>query len=87
VKGATDTKEVTVVFPKSDDVRWHKVKKYTEGQQGIWLLHKAQKQDAEGIAPKILAAMPSVGEALTAVHSADFLSLDELGRVKALLDQ
>lgn len=87
VKGEPDTREVTVAFPSSDDVRWHKVPKYTEGQQGIWLLHKAARQDARGIAPKVLAAVPSAGDALTAVHPADFLSLDELGRVKALLKE
>jgi hypothetical protein len=87
VKGKKDTREVTVVFPQSDDVRWHKVAKYTEGQQGIWLLHKAARQDTKGIAPKVLAALPAAADALTAVHSADFLPLDELGRVKALLQE
>ena len=87
VKGAKNTKEVSVLFPNSDDVRWHKVPKYSEGQQGIWLLHKARKQDPKGIAPKVFAAMPAVGEALTAVHSTDFLPLEELGRVKALLQK
>lgn len=87
VKGKKSTKEVTVAFPGSDDVRWHKVPKYTTGQQGIWLLHNARKQDARGIAPKVFSAIPSAGDALTAVHSADFLPLEDLGRVKALLHE
>ena len=87
VKGKKSTKEVTVVFPGSDDVRWHKIPKYTQGQQGIWLLHKARRQDSKGIAPKVFAAIPAVGDALTAVHSADFLPLEDLGRVKALLQE
>lgn len=87
VKGKKGTREVTVAFPGSDDVRWHKVPKYTTGQQGIWLLHNARKQDARGIAPKVFSAIPTAGDALTAVHSADFLPLEELGRVKALLHE
>jgi hypothetical protein len=85
VKGKKGTKAVKVLFPQSDDVRWHKVAKYTTGQQGIWLLHKAATQDATGIAAKAFPAIAAAGDALTAAHDADFLSLDELGRVKALL--
>ncbi len=85
VKGKKGTKQVKVLFPRSDDVRWHKVAKYAIGQQGIWLLHKAATQDAAGIATKAFPAIAAAGDALTAAHSADFLSLDELGRIKALL--
>jgi hypothetical protein len=87
VKGQKNTKEVKVLFPKSDDIRWHKVNKYTEGQKGIWLLQKGQQQDTEGIHPKILAAIPSNTKVLTALHPVDFLPINELGKVKSLLNQ
>lgn len=85
VKGKKDTTRVTVLFPQSDDIRWHKVHKYAKGQQGIWLLQKGRNQDPEGIAPKVLAAIPPGSEVMTALHAADFQPLNELGRVKALL--
>jgi hypothetical protein len=85
VKGKKGTGEVSVVFPQSDDVRWHRVRKFSPGQRGIWLLHKGSAPAARGLAPKAAAALTAVGDALTAVDAADFLPLEELGRVKALL--
>jgi hypothetical protein len=84
IKGKKGTKEVTVLFPNSDDVRWHKVRKYSPGEKGIWLVQRGVKQDARGIAPKLLAALPENTDALTTLHPVDFLPLHELGRVKAL---
>jgi hypothetical protein len=85
VKGKKGTKEVTVLFPSSDDIQWHKAAKFTEGQKGIWLLQKGKKQDTKGLAPKALAAIPSDKDVLTTLHPADFQPLGELGRVKSLL--
>lgn len=85
VKGKKDVKKVTVLFPQSDDIRWHKVAKYRQGQQGIWILQKGRKQDRAGIARKVFDAIPAGPEVMTAVHGADYLPLTELGRVKALL--
>ena len=85
VKGKKNTKEVKVVFPQSDDVRWHKFKKFSEGQQGIWLLQKGTKQNPKGIPPKVMAAIPQGKDILTTLHPVDFLSLNELGKVKSLL--
>ena len=85
VKGKKGTHELKVLFPQSDDVRWHKVPKYSPGQQGIWLLHKGSTPAAHGLPAKAARALPAVGDALTAVNAADFLPLEELGRVKALL--
>ena len=87
VKGRRGTREVNVVFPDSDDVRWRKVPKYREGQQGIWLLHKGAVPASHGLAPKAAAALPQLGDALTAVNKNDYLPLEELGRVKALLQK
>ena len=85
VKGRRGTREVNVVFPQSDDVRWQKVPKYHTGQQGIWLLHWGSVPASHGLAPKAAAALPQLGDALTAVNKNDYLPLEELGRVKALL--
>lgn len=84
LKGAA-APEMKVLFPKSDDVRWHGVQKFEEGQQGIWLLQNSQDQNTNGIAPKLLAAIPRDVPALTALHSMDFLQLHDLGKVKSLL--
>jgi hypothetical protein len=85
VKGQPDTTEVNVVFPLSDDVRWRGSPKYHAGQQGIWLLHRGDVPESHG--PATRAAAADVGDVLTALNPTDFLPLEELGRVKALLDQ
>lgn len=85
LKGAA-APEVKVLFPKSDDVRWYGVNKFEEGQQGIWLLQNSQNQNTAGIAPRLLAAIPRE-PALTALHTNDFVPLDDLGKIKSLLQQ
>jgi hypothetical protein len=40
---------------------------------------------SHGLAPKAAAALPQLSDALTAVNKNDYLPLEELGRVKALL--
>src|ERR1017187_3655339 len=85
LKGRKGTRQVSVLFPKSDDVRWHTTAKYTEGQKGIWIVQKGRKQDSRGIGPKVFAAIPSGKDVLTTLPPSDFLPLNELGRVKSLL--
>lgn len=84
IKGRKGVKQVTVQFPASDDVRWHKVKKYEVGEQGIWMLQPGAKQDTQGIPAKLLAALPVGPDVLTTLHDVDFLPLHELERVRAL---
>lgn len=84
IKGKKGVKQVTVHFPESDDIRWYNVKKYAVGEQGIWLLQPGAKQDPKGITAKRLAALPVGPDVLTTLHTADFLPLHELERVKAL---
>ena len=84
IKGRPGVKQATVLFPNSDDVRWHDIRKYAAGQQGIWLLQPGVKQDAAGISPKVLASVPAGADVMTSLHDADFLPLHELERVKAL---
>jgi hypothetical protein len=85
VKGKKNVKQVKVLFPDSDDVRWHKVGKYAAGQQGVWLLQPGQRQDSKGIPAKVMAAVPAGRDVLTALHSCDYLPLHELERIRALV--
>jgi hypothetical protein len=87
VKGPNDAKEVQVLFPESDDVRWYGIQKYKEGQQGIWLLQQGKTQSQRGIPPKVFAAIPERADVYTAIHAEDYLPLHELGRVKSLLNK
>ena len=85
IKGQKSKKDVKVIFPKSDDVRWYKVAKFDVGQQGVWLLQKGKDQDVKGIPPRLLDALPETGDVFTALHDKDFLPLNELGKVKSLI--
>ena len=87
VKGRKSTREVNVVFPQSDDVRWRRVPKYHTGQQGIWLLHRGSVPASHGLPAKGAASVPRAATALTAATPMDYLPLEELGRVKALLNK
>ncbi len=85
LKGSKSKKDVKVLFPKSDDVRWYKVAKFDVGQQGVWLLQKGKDQEVKGIPPKLLEALPETGDVFTALHDKDFLPLNELDKVKSLI--
>jgi len=87
LKGEKNTKEVKVLFPKSDDVRWYNVHKYSEGQQGVWLLQQGKQQDQKGIPPKVFAAIPDNQNIFTTLHTYDYLPLNELGKIKSLINQ
>lgn len=85
LKGPKSKKDVKVLFPKSDDVRWYKVARFDVGQQGVWLLQKGKDQDVKGIPPKLLEALPETNDVFTALHDKDFLPLNELDKVKSLI--
>ena len=87
VKGEKSAKNVKVLFPKSDDVRWYKVAKFEVGQQGVWLLQKRKDQSVKGIPPKLLQALPEQEDVFTALHDKDYLPLNELGKVKSLIQK
>ena len=84
IKGKKGTKQVTVLFPNSDDVRWHKVDKYAVGEQGIFMLQRKAKKRDEGVPAKLLAAVPDQPDTFTTLHPCDHLPLNELERVRAL---
>jgi hypothetical protein len=66
-------REISLLFPHSDDVAWHNAPKFKEGQQGIWLLHRNQ------------ARLPGIENQLTALRPLDFHSREELSRVERLV--
>ena len=74
----------TVLFPNTDDARWHNVGKYAVGEQGIFMLQGAARQGAKGVPAKLLAAVPDKTNAFITLHPSDRLPLNELERVRAL---
>jgi hypothetical protein len=84
IKGSKRTKQVKVLFPQSDDVRWHDVSKLVPGQQGVFMLHGPSKRSSEGVPARLLAAVPKQADVLTTLHAYDVLPIDELERVRAL---
>jgi hypothetical protein len=85
VKGKKTTKEVKVLFPQSDDIRWSKINKYKEGQNGIWMLQQGKKQNKKGISAKVFSAIPDGSDVFTSIHESDYLPINELGRIKSLV--
>jgi hypothetical protein len=73
VKGESLGREVTLLFPHSDDVMWHNSPKFKEGQRGVWLLHRNQVR------------LPGIENQLTALRPLDFHSPEELIRVERLV--
>jgi hypothetical protein len=84
VKGKKGVKQVTVLFPQSDDTRWHTVRKYKVGQQGVFILQGQSKASREGVPGKQQAAVPEGADLFTTLHPSDFLPLHELERVRAI---
>lgn len=85
IKGKKSTKQVKVMFPASDDIRWKKTNKYKEGQKGIWMIQNGKKQSSRGISAKAFASIPPGNNVLTTLHQNDFMPLNELSRIKDLL--
>jgi hypothetical protein len=71
-KGDPATKSVTVVFPQSIDIRWHKAPRFEAGQEGIWILHKGQ---IKGLSTDLYSAL----------HPLDFHPRDQSERVSRLV--
>jgi hypothetical protein len=89
-KGQTPAREVTVRFPNSTDVQWYKAPKFRPGQQGFFMLHKEEAEEAAATTRGafMAAAMVSaadVEDAYTALHPADFQPLDQPGGVRHLI--
>jgi len=72
IRGRISGREMTIVFPHSDDVMWKRSPKFTQGERGIWLLHRNQ------------ARLPGIEDRYTALDPLDFRPAGELDRVRRL---
>lgn len=76
-KGSHEGKTAEVRFPSSNDVMWHYAPKLHTGNEGVFILHKSQKERAAARA----APTKDAGE-YVCLHPADFQRWDELGELK-----
>jgi hypothetical protein len=67
-KGARAEPVVTVRFPQSTDVRWHRAPKFSEGDEGVFLLQREEIEPTKVVH--------------TALHPLDFRSREELPRIR-----
>jgi hypothetical protein len=66
--------EVVTLFAHSTDIVWYQSPKFTEGIEGIWLLHRTDFRGNPVPAP-------------VTDHPLDFHPLSELGRIRALVER
>jgi hypothetical protein len=79
-KGSHKGKTATVRFPSSQDVMWHDAPKFHPGQEGFFMLHKAD----EGAAGVRAALIDDKGD-YVALHPGDFEPFDHPSGIKELL--
>jgi hypothetical protein len=79
-KGEHKAKTATVRFPSSHDVMWHDAPKFQPGQEGFFMLHKAD----EGAAGVRAALVEDKGD-YVAMYPGDFQPFDHPGGIKELL--
>jgi hypothetical protein len=75
---------VLVVFPSTDDRMWADSPKFSEGQDGIWLLHDnevAKQEVSILLAPQKFRGHET--KAYTTLRSEDFLPKDPAGKNEA----
>jgi hypothetical protein len=85
-KGSHDSRQVTVLFPASTDVRWYKAPKFYPGQKAVFVLHKTKIKTEEhhelrGLAPEEGAEV----EVYTALRPDDVQPLKQQGAIKAMI--
>jgi hypothetical protein len=66
--------EVVTLFPHSTDIVWYQSPKFSEGMEGVWLLHRMDSRGKP--APDLVSDNPL-----------DFHPLSELDRIRALLER
>jgi hypothetical protein len=87
-KGRHDSKQVTVLFPASTDVRWYRAPKFQAGQKGLFILHKTKIKTEEHHELRGLVAKGVRGaevEVYTALHPADVHPLKQQAAIKAMI--
>lgn len=76
-KGTQEAKTCEVRFPSSDDVLWHYAPKLRTGHEGLFILHKAERERAAAQA----APSQDAGE-YVCLHPADFQLWEKVGELK-----
>jgi hypothetical protein len=86
-KGRHDSKQVTVLFPSSTDVRWYKAPKFQAGQKGLFILHKTKIKTEEHHELRGLVAEGAGAEVevYTALHPGDVHPLKQQAAIKAMI--
>jgi hypothetical protein len=86
-KGSLKSRQVTVLFPSSTDVRWYKAPKFQAGQKGLFVLHKAKTGTKElpALRRSVARAVPGRGEVYTAMNPNDFQALTQQGVIKSMI--
>ncbi|HKI00005.1 MAG TPA: hypothetical protein VJ999_12920 [Candidatus Sulfotelmatobacter sp.] len=84
-KGDPTIKKVVIRFPSSDDVRWHKAPKFSPGQQGTFILHKAVPPGEPQVGHTVSLKEAGSPEAYTALHPEDFQPVQKHDEIKAMV--
>ncbi len=84
-KGLRTKEPIVVRFPSSTDVRWHRAPKFSPGQQGYFILHRAVAARQRPGAARVARPKPRGGEAYVALHPLDFQPYDQPGGIKTLI--
>ena len=88
-KGAIRKKQVVVRFPASSDALWHDTPKFHPGQEGYFMLHKAEAEEspAKG-AKKLKRKVPDrrAAGSYQALDSGDFQPYNEPGGIKNIIE-
>jgi len=88
-QGSHDSKQVAVLFPASNDVRWYRAPKFHAGQKGVFILHKNRFKIDEHHELRGLAAGGAATEmeAYTALNPSDVQPLKEQPIIKAMIQR
>ena len=91
-KGVHQKKQVVVRFPASKDVMWYHSPKFQPGQQGFFMLHKAQaggeskSKSTKKAAPGLIAQEGGEPDVYTAPDAADFQPFSEDSEMPAIIE-
>jgi hypothetical protein len=86
-KGSAGKRQVVVRFPASRDVRWYRAPKFHPGQEGVFVLHKAEGEPAAGATAAMRATRrgPAGPEVYTALNANDFHPIGEAQGIDLLV--
>jgi hypothetical protein len=86
-KGSLKSRQVTVLFPSSTDVRWYKAPKFQAGQKGLFVLHKTKPgaKELPTLRRSAARAVPGRGEVYTAMNPNDVQAISQQGVIKSMI--